>query len=110
VASAIEMQYVLLVYEHARVVETAALPDTTYLDDGAPRLLAEYRLHCNHAVTTVGSNGGAPVVTDGLYTDPSVPLGRICVIEAAHFDGALRFAKRVAASAAGVEIRPVRSS
>ena len=72
------------------------------------RLISEHRLQAGHAATTLRNTSSGLVLSDGPFTADAARLSLVCVAELPDLDDALLAGRALAATAAGVEIRPLR--
>ena len=73
--------------------------------------LAGGKLRSTAAATTVRSNNGKPVITDGPFAETKEQLGGYHLIEAKDLDEALAIAARIPTLPAGgaIEVRPLEA-
>ena len=102
------MEYVLLAYGRA-----ASPPGP--MDDAIAALLARpgvtgwARLHADESATTLRSDEGNRLLTDGPFVDSKEYLIGLIMIEADNLDGALAIARELqdARSGGALEVRPI---
>jgi len=112
------MKYALLIYQDAAFEEHWANADddqrrALYAEYGAFSQLLEERsamvegneLGLSHTATTVRTQDGDAVVTDGPFAEVTEQLGGYYVVEASDLDEALEFARALPSEI--VEVRPV---
>jgi hypothetical protein len=75
-----------------------------------PNVTGWLRLHGTGAATTVRSEQGTTLLTDGPFVDSKDYLGGLITVEAENLDGALTVARALQELRLGgaIEIRPVR--
>jgi hypothetical protein len=105
------MQYALLAYGRTDSLREASAP----IDDAIAAVLARpyvtgwARLHADESATTLRSNAGKTLLTDGPFIDSKEYLAGVIVVEADDLDGALAVAQELqdARSGGAIEVRPV---
>jgi hypothetical protein len=70
------------------------------------KIVEGHQLQPTHTATTVKHNGGAPVVTDGPFTESKETVGGYGILSVANLDEAIAIAKSWPGGGT-VEIRPV---
>jgi hypothetical protein len=109
------VRYALLIYNNDKVRERTPEQQRRVNDGIAeilerPNVVGWLRLQDFESATTMRSDGGNSLLTDGPFVDSKDFLGGLVVVEAENLDGALAFADQVQAVRAtgAIEIRPVR--
>lgn len=113
------MQYLLLIYEdeaadQARTDEERSASIAAHIalakrlrEEG--RFVAGDPLQPSPTATTVTTDRGKIVITDGPYADTKEQLGGFYIVEAAHLDQALADAAAISSMGRGViEVRPLQ--
>ena len=112
------MKYMLLIYYDERVLEKAGkveeariestcLKHTEHLREKG-QFLAANRLHPVSTATSIRTQEGKRLVTDGPFAETREQLGGYCLIEAKDLDEAIEIASQMPSGRLGtVEIRPV---
>jgi hypothetical protein len=109
------MRYALLVYnDRARVealdeAQRAAMAADYNAIDGIAGVVSRLRLKDIETATTVRSEQGKMLVTDGPFANTKEVFGGLFLVEADNLDGALEIAAKIPSTSLGgcVEIRPV---
>ena len=106
------MQYALLAYTAPENTDRAVrpIPDNlvTLLD--RPTVIGWARLHAEESATTLRSEDGRVLLTDGPFIDSKEYLGGLILIEADNLDGALAIAEemlRHTRPGTAIEVRPI---
>ena len=110
------MRYALLAYSNTDVREQRSEEERRRIDAGIAELLARpdvtgwLRLQDVGSATTVRSEQGRTLLTDGPFVDSKDFLGGFILVEAENLDGALAVAGELAelSTAGAIEVRPVR--
>jgi hypothetical protein len=109
------MRYALLVYNNRKTIDALdesqreAMADGYYAVGDLPGYLSRLRLKDVDTATTVRTEDGKPIVTDGPFADTKEVFGGIFLIDAKNLDDAVEFAAQIPSARLGgcVEIRPV---
>ena len=106
------MQYALLVYSPAEDTDRAArpVPDSVAAQLAQPHVTGWARLHADESATTLRSDGGRILLTDGPFIDSKEYLAGLILIEADNLDGALATARELlqpTRPGTSIEVRPV---
>lgn len=110
------MRYALLAYRNVEVRDRRPEEEQRRIDAGVAEVLARpnvtgwLRLHDAESATTVLSEVGRTLLTDGPFVDSKDYLGGFIVVEAEDLDGALSVAQELQelSEASAIEVRPVR--
>ena len=106
------MQYALLIYSPAEDTDRAARPVPDSLADqlSRPHVTGWARLHADESATTLRSDGGRVLLTDGPFIESKEFLAGLILIEAGNLDGALAAAGDLLQETrpgSAIEVRPV---
>jgi hypothetical protein len=105
------MQYALLIYGRAATPRDAARPlDATVAAVLArPEVSGWARLHRDESATTLRTDAGRTLLTDGPFIESKEYLAGFVVIDAANLDAALAVAQELQDTRAhgAIEVRPV---
>jgi hypothetical protein len=106
------MQYALLAYAPPEDTDRAARPVPGSLAAllGRPDVTGWARLHAEESATTLRSDGGRMLLTDGPFIDSKEYLAGLFLIEAGNLDGALAIAGdllRESRPGVAIEVRPI---
>jgi hypothetical protein len=103
------MQYALLIYRKPDVVETEEAIGEYWALRDEPGMVAGAGLHPVETATTVRSQEGRLLVTDGPFADTKEILAGFYLLEADDLDRATEIARRIPVLRFGgaIEIRPV---
>lgn len=110
------MQYLLLIYNDAKKMETLSPADHAEMAAGYRTWLASLtesgRLRATGnwpaVITTVRVEEGKTLTTDGPFAEAREGVGGFCVIEASDLEEAVAIAARIPSAARGaVEVRPL---
>jgi len=106
------MQYALLVYAPPEETDRAArpIPETVAAQLDRPEVTGWARLHAAESATTVRSDDGVMLLTDGPFIDSKEYLAGLILIEAGNLDGALATARELlqpTRPGTAIEVRPV---
>jgi len=106
------MQYALLAYAPPEDTDRAARPVPGSLAAllGRPDVTGWARLHAEESATTLRSDGGRMLVTDGPFIDSKEYLAGLFLIEAGNLDGALAIAGELLQETrpgTAIEVRPI---
>ena len=102
------MQYALLIY--GRTATPSGPIDKAIADVLArPNVSGWARLHSDESATTLRSDAGRTLLTDGPFIDSKEYLAGLIVIDADNLDGALDVAQELqdARTGGAIEVRPV---
>jgi hypothetical protein len=110
------LRFALLAYGNTDVREQRTDEEQRRLDASVAEILARpdvtgwLRLHDVESATTVRSERGRTLLTDGPFVDSKDFLGGFIVIEAENLDGALAIAAEFQerSDVTAIEVRPVR--
>ena len=103
------MRYALLVFQDEHH-ESSAVPMRIPGDPVDVVVTEDHWLRAGAAATTVRWTPNGVTLTDETFREGPTQLRRLCIVQAADLDGALRSATPLARSCAGVEIRPLGRS
>ncbi|MEV4755110.1 YciI family protein [Micromonospora sp. NPDC049559] len=106
------MQYALLAYSPPEETDRATRPIPAGLADqlARPSVTGWARLHADASATTLRSDDGRTLLTDGPFVDSKEYLAGLILIEADDLDGALAIADELLQEArpgTAIEVRPV---
>ena len=109
------MRYALLIYNDSEVLDRRSEAEQRRINDGIyqvlerPNVTGWLRLRNIEAATTVRSEQGRTLLTDGPFLDSKDYLGGFILVDAENLDGALAIAGELQElrAAAAIEIRPV---
>lgn len=109
------MRYALLIYNNEAVRQRTP-EEQRRVNAGIaeilerPNVIGWLRLQDLESATTMRTDGGRSLLTDGPFVDSKDFLGGLVVVEAENLDGALAFADEVqeVRATGAIEIRPVR--
>jgi hypothetical protein len=109
------LRYALLIYNDSEVLERTPEEDQRRINDRIyevleqPNVTGWLRLRNVEAATTVRSEQGRTLLTDGPFLDSKDYLGGFILVDAENLDGALAIAGELQElrAAAAIEIRPV---
>src|SRR5579859_2811769 len=106
------MQYALLIYAPPEDTDRAArqVPGTLAVLLDRPDVTGWARLHAEESATTLRSDDGRMLLTDGPFIDSKEYLAGLILIEAGNLDGALATARELLAETrpgTAIEVRPV---
>jgi hypothetical protein len=106
------MQYALLIYAPSEDPDRAArpIPGTLAALLDRPDVTGWARLHAEESATTLRSDEGRILLTDGPFIDSKEYLAGLILIEAGNLDGALATAREMfqqTRPGAAIEVRPV---
>lgn len=110
------MRYALLIYGNIDVLEARSEEEQGRIHAGVsevlerPNVAGWLRLQSVDSATTVRSEEGRRLLTDGPFVDSKDFLGGFIVVEADNLDGALAVAGELLdlRGAGAIEVRPVR--
>ena len=106
------MQYALLIYTPPEDTDRAErpVPGTLAVLLDRPDVAGWARLHAEESATTLRSDEGRTLLTDGPFIDSKEYLAGLILVEADNLDGALATAGGLLAetrSGTAIEVRPV---
>jgi hypothetical protein len=111
------LRYALLIYANSDVRDRTPEEERRRVDAAIDKVLARpnvtswLRLQNLETATTMRSEQGATLLTDGPFVDSKDFLGGFVVIEAENLDGALAVAgelQELRGGTGAIEVRPVR--
>jgi hypothetical protein len=111
-----QVRFALLAYGNTDVRDQRTDEEQRRIDAGVAEILARpdvtgwLRLHDVESATTVRSEGGRTLLTDGPFVESKDFLGGFIVVEAENLDGALALAAELQerSTVEAIEVRPVR--
>jgi hypothetical protein len=106
------MQYALLTYARAEATDRATrpIPGTLAALLDQPNVTGWARLHAEESATTLRSDEGRMLLTDGPFIDSKEYLAGLFLIEADNLDGALAIAEELLQETrpgTAIEVRPI---
>src|SRR5215469_16199345 len=106
------MQYALLIYAPADDADRATrpIPDAIAALSDRPDIAGWARLHADESATTLRSDGGRMLLTDGPFIDSKEYLAGLILIEAGNLDEALAIAGDLLQETrpgSAIEVRPL---
>ena len=106
------MQYAVLAYSPAEDTDRAAspIPDALAALLDRPNVTGWARLHAGGSATTLRSDGGRMLLTDGPFVDSKEYLAGLFLVEADNLDGALAVAGDLLQETrpgVAIEVRPI---
>ena len=103
------MEYALLAYGRS-ADRSGAIDEAIAALLARPSVTGWARLHADESATTLRTEAGKTVLTDGPFVDSKDYLGGFIVVEAESLDGALAVAEelQLMRTACAMEVRPVR--